>query len=118
MQTARAVKENSLRKQAVGHRKGQQQSDQLTLCDLRMTRRHGRLLNEFVNYKALEPLNQNGCNNKNINIIHNVTAACLASGCEIVSLCDVFPLHRAERVLPNQVSTPFVVCKTVLKSTE
>ena len=65
-----------------------------------LTRRRGRLLNEFVNYKALEPLNQNGCNNKNINIIHNVTAACLASGCEIVSLCDVFPLRDLQDVSP------------------
>ena len=89
-----------------------------TLCDLRLARRHDRLLNEFVSYKAFEPLSQNDCNNKNSDTMYNVTAACFASGCEIVNPCDVFPLHCAESVLPNQVSIPFVVCKSVLKSTE
>ena len=63
------------------------------------------------------PLSQHGCNNKNSNTMYNVTAAGLATGCEIVNLCDVFPLRCTESVLPNQISTPFVVCKSVLKST-
>ena len=66
----------------------------------------------------LEPLSQNGCNNKEWDATYNVTVACFSTACEIVNRCDVFSLHCAESVLPNQVSIPFVGFKSVLETTE
>ena len=39
-------------------------------------------------------------NNKNSNTMYNVTAAGLATGCEIVNLCDVRPLRDLQDVSP------------------